>query len=284
VTCANADLDGSIHAKMCPHNPLGEARKVDAALLQLSTFAYPATCFAPSTQWYTRVDSPISTEVLGWYMPLKNQIRDHCPKSVIDVMQAVRRAARSRASRQYLRNLINGSNPIKLELGAGNKTGSNGWTTLDLALGSDICCNLAKGLPFPDNSVSDIYSSHFFEHLTYGEARTLMDDCMRVLKPEGRFSICVPNARLYLEAYFGERELTRNGYITYEPAFNHTTKIDYVNYVAYMNGQHKYMFDEENLVHLLQARGFKKVRVRGFDENLDMESRALESIYAEAYK
>jgi len=31
------------------------------------------------------------------------------------------------------------------------------------------------------------------------------------------------------------------------PAWNDTTKIDYVNYTAYMDNDHRYMFDEENL-------------------------------------
>jgi predicted SAM-dependent methyltransferase len=217
-------------------------------------------------------------------MSLKSQMKSYCPGFVIDLMKAIRQSLKQRSSRTRLRKLIDGMGPIKLELGAGNKTGANGWTTLDLALGCDICCNLAKGLPFPDNSVNDIYSSHFFEHLTYAEARTLMDECIRVLKPEGRFSICVPNARLYLEAYFRGDDLSGDGYITYEPALNRTTKIDYVNYVAYMNGQHKYMFDEENLVHLLKARGFRNVRLREFDKDLDLEMRIHESIYAEGFK
>ena len=70
----------------------------------------------------------------------------------------------------------------------------------------------------------------------------------------------------------------------YEPAFNHTTKIDYVNYIAYMNEDHKYMFDEENLTYLLEKRGFKDVRIRDFDPALDLKERECVSIYAEGHK
>ncbi len=70
----------------------------------------------------------------------------------------------------------------------------------------------------------------------------------------------------------------------YPPAFNHTTLIDYANFIAYMDGEHKYMFDEENLLHILKSNGFRNVRLRPFDPNLDLQERDFVSIYAEAEK
>jgi hypothetical protein len=51
-----------------------------------------------------------------------------------------------------------------------------------------------------------------------------------------------------------------------------------------MAGEHKYMFDEENLVFILKSKGFRNVRLREFDPSLDMPERDIESIYAEAEK
>jgi hypothetical protein len=51
-----------------------------------------------------------------------------------------------------------------------------------------------------------------------------------------------------------------------------------------MDGHHKYMFDEENLVYILISHGFKNVKVRDFDINIDMLDRDFESIYAIANK
>jgi hypothetical protein len=102
--------------------------------------------------------------------------------------------------------------------------------------------------------------------------------------PGGKFSICVPNARIWLEAYFKELPLDAGQFLQYSPAYNHTTKIDYVNYIAYMNEDHKYMFDEENLVHLLERRGFRNVRPRPFDPAIDLKERDRESIYAEGFR
>jgi hypothetical protein len=104
-----------------------------------------------------------------------------------------------------------------------------------------------------------------------------------VLVPGGKFLICVPNARIYLEAYAKGVPLDPS-YFTVEGAYNRTTSIDCVNYMAYMCGGHKYMFDEENLLYILRSKGFKNVRPRDFDPSLDLESRRYESIYGEGEK
>ena len=172
---------------------------------------------------------------------------------------------------------------IFIELGSGDRKGNNNWLTIDITKKCDIFWDLRNGIPFPNNSVNKIYSSHFFEHLTYQEGQKMLDECLRVLKPEGIFSICVPNARLYVDAYLSS-EFDTNKLIGHKPAFNNTSRIDYLNYTAYMDGEHKYMFDEENLIFILKSKGMKNVSIREFDPNLDLEVRDFESIYATAIK
>jgi predicted SAM-dependent methyltransferase len=217
-------------------------------------------------------------------MSLKRLLVSYCPSPVIAGAKRLHNRGRAISSRSYARRLLRGSQPISLELGSGSKRGSNGWTTIDMAPGCDLYCNLARGIPFPDGTVQNIYSSHFFEHLTYQQTQILLGECLRVMVPGGRFSICVPNARIYLEAYFRNLVLEEDRFLKYAPAYNRTTKMDYVNYVAYMDEDHKYMFDEENLVYLLERRGFKNVRMRNFDPELDLKERDCISIYAEGFK
>jgi predicted SAM-dependent methyltransferase len=217
-------------------------------------------------------------------MSFRSQVVARSPKVVINLARGIRHMERLGASRLIVRKLLKSGDPIKLELGSGKKRGANGWTTLDRTPGCDLYCDLAKGIPFPDQSVTAIYSSHVFEHLTYKEAQILLDECLRVLIPGGKFSICVPNARLYLSAYVNNRDITDERFFEYRPAYNRTTRMDYVNYVAYMDGEHKYMFDEENLVYILRQKGFKNARLRSFDKSLDREARDHESIYAEGFK
>lgn len=185
-------------------------------------------------------------------------------------------------SKQKIKHILKKGEEICLEMGA-DKKGSNGWLTVDLTRNCNIFWDLRRGIPFPNESVSKIYSSHFFEHLTFKEGQILLDECLRVLIFGGTFSICVPNAKIYIEAYL-KSELDLNRFGNHKPAYNNTTKIDYLNYIAYMDGEHKYMFDEENLLYILKAKGMKNVRIREFDPTLDLEKRHLESIYAIAEK
>ena len=61
-------------------------------------------------------------------------------------------------------------------------------------------------------------------------------------------------------------------------------KMDQVNYIAYMDQEHNYLFDKENLINTLKKIPFEKVNLRNFDESLDKKSRDSDSIYAVAIK
>lgn len=180
--------------------------------------------------------------------------------------------------------LLAGKSPIWLEIGAGPERKLPGWTTADLCEGCDLVIDLAKPLPFPDDSVDKIYSSHVLEHFYFSELARLVSECRRVLKPSGVFSASVPNARIYIEAYARPEAFDPAVYCRYEPAYNYNSKIDYLNYMAYMDGHHRYMFDEENIIAILGKTGFRNPRLRPFDDSIDMKQRDFQSIYVQAEK
>ena len=196
-----------------------------------------------------------------------------------EVLDVIDKARGRRRTRRAVDELLSSSQEIWLEIGSGRKFGADGWTTLDIGLECDLYWDLRNGIPLPNGTVSRIYSSHLFEHLTYSEGQALMAECLRVLRPGGEFSICVPNARLYLDAY-ARKERLREPFLGWTPAVQGQTLIDMVNYVAYMDGHHKYMFDEESLVARLQEAAFTDTRLREFDASVDSEGRDFESIYA----
>jgi predicted SAM-dependent methyltransferase len=211
---------------------------------------------------------------------LKRLIRTRFPFAVL-VAKASVSAVKHQLSKQKIRRLLSERSDLCLELGAGNKAGVGNWITVDVNKKCDLFWDLRKGLPFPSQSISRIYSSHFFEHLSFTEMQEFLQECRRALIPGGHFSICVPNARIFLEAYFQGSEARRD-LLEYQPACNHTTAMDYVNYIAYMAGEHKYLFDEENLLFILKAAHFRNVRSRQLDPALDLKQRDFVSIYAEA--
>src|SRR2546422_9080440 len=53
--------------------------------------------------------------------------------------------------------------------------------------------NFRHGLPFADDSVDYVYSSHLLEHLHRDDALRLLRDIHRILKPGAWVRICVPD-------------------------------------------------------------------------------------------
>jgi len=105
-----------------------------------------------------------------------------------------------------------------------------------------------------------------------------------LLVPNGELYVCVPNARLYIDAYVQGRDL-RDKNELYQPAVCDTdSHIDQINYAAYMGGEHKYMFDESNLKYLLNKSQFIDVSIRDNNYELDEIERSVDSLYIKARK
>lgn len=179
--------------------------------------------------------------------------------------------------------ILKKSKKILLEIGSGNKKGKNGWVTIDLH-GADIIHDLKKGIPLPEASVDEIYASHVLEHISFKDLIILLEEIHRVLKENGKFSVSVPDASLYIRSYVNMQKFLPEEEL-YQPAVVDTGSLmDQINYIAYMDQEHKYLFDKQNLVNTLKKIPFKKVELRTFDQNIDMKSRDFESIYAIAIK
>ena len=67
-------------------------------------------------------------------------------------------------------------------------------------------------------------------------------------------------------------------------AVNTNSKIDQLNYIAYLNGDHTFMFDEENIINILKMCDFNSVDFREFNPDIDHKDRDFESMYVQAYK
>lgn len=215
-------------------------------------------------------------------MSLREWVRRNVPFSTTVYEQAEHRMRR-RSSRSALASLEDSGAPLWLDLGGGARAGRDGWLNIDITRQCDIYWDLREGIPFPDGRVARLYSSHVLEHLTFRDGQALMREGLRVLQPGGSFSVCVPDAGMYIRAYAEGRQLPED-FFGWTPAVNGSTAIDMVNYTAYMDGHHAYMFDQENLVRRLELAGFERVTPREFDPTIDRPERDFESIYAIAHK
>ena len=177
---------------------------------------------------------------------------------------------------------------LRLQLGSGSQP-KPGWINVDLfAANADLALDVREDLPFPDNSVTFIYSEHLFEHLLYPtDARHLLREARRVLRPGGTISLVVPDCGNALkayargdESYFVEHDHLRS-YLREE----HPTLMHHVNYCFRQDELHRYGYDAETLGQVMRDAGFGEVRERPFDPLLDSEKRRVaHSLYMEGMK
>ena len=114
----------------------------------------------------------------------------------------------------------------------------------------------ARTLPYQDNSYDYIVASHFLEHLTSEEGLVFLQECHRVLKPDGVIRLAVPDAELLTKKYL-DNEL---GYFdeSNPDVAKATTSLLKLN--ALLWGGHKTIYDEWTLAHALQTTGFNPTR------------------------
>jgi predicted SAM-dependent methyltransferase len=198
-----------------------------------------------------------------------------------------------RALRERARHALPGSSQAAvkpharyLNLGCGPcGLASDDWLNVD---GSrmpsvDRTHDLTRPFPFPDARFEGVYSEHFFEHLTPGEAARFLGECHRVLRPGGVLRLSVPDGELYIRRYVDDPAwmLERRG----ESA---RTPMEVLNEVFRQRYEHQYIYDDETLALALRDAGFVDVTRAGFGEGLlpalqiDQPARSWESLYMEA--
>ena len=84
----------------------------------------------------------------------------------------------------------------KLHLGCGyiKRPIEDGWINIDIApeVKPDLIIDIEKGLPFPDNTFEEIYSSHCLEHIRPEHWRFVLAEIARVAKPGCIFELELP--------------------------------------------------------------------------------------------
>ena len=207
------------------------------------------------------------------------------------------RAAHDRQAQQRLAALTPPTGGWRLHLGAGGLR-LEGWLGIDADPEAELPLNLAGGLPFADASVRYIYAAHVLEHLYYpGEVQRLLAECRRVLQPEGRLRLVVPDIGQCLEAYAaGDSPFfaARRAHWPHWPA-GRTPLEDFLAYAGAGSdpGQalhaHKYGYDAQTLQAALQRAGFGQTERCAYTQGpepellLDAHSFAAQATHAQGH-
>ncbi len=112
---------------------------------------------------------------------------------------------------------------VRLDIGCG-RSKFKGTLGVDIVAlpGVDVVADLTRGLPFRDNSISEIYTSHTLEHVDNLPA--VMEELWRVCKPNALVHIWVPHASCPFVTWIDpthKRGMTIETFSYFNPATNH---------------------------------------------------------------
>lgn len=156
-----------------------------------------------------------------------------------------------------------------------------------------IRCDASKKLPYKNDSVYRIYSSHFLEHIPYEKGYKVLKECYRVLQSDGIMRLVVPDLLWHAERYVkGTQGLLNEKEIPFETE-THDIFLNTV-YGAYLKkkrygAEHCYMYDLPSIVSMLKNVGFQNIRKCQFRQGIDLElashdSRPEDSLHVEVRK
>lgn len=93
---------------------------------------------------------------------------------------------------------------LNIEFGCGEKPTKEGFKTCDIRNlpGVDYVCpawNIDQYVE--ENTVDEIFSRHFFEHLTFRQGEHLLQVWYKILKPSGRMEMMLPNMDFHINQW-----------------------------------------------------------------------------------
>jgi predicted SAM-dependent methyltransferase len=139
---------------------------------------------------------------------------------------------------------------MKLHLGCGKRDFGPDWISIDGGDFPHLHSHDITKLPFEDNSVDLIYSSHVLEYFDRTEVLDVLNEWKRVLKPNGTLRLAVPDFKSMVRLYLN------NGYPLESflgPIFGKMPMSEQTIY-------HKTTYDFDSLQKVLESVGFNNVK------------------------
>ena len=206
---------------------------------------------------------------------------------------------RSKLGRMFSRTLKLDRNNINyLNLGCGDSYKDN-FINVDFFGNNNFDYGMDLRFPYKieSKSIDGIFTEHTLEHLSHQEVDKTLSECYRILKPDAKIRIIVPDLSILIEKYSSNDDAWFQKWhdlVLKDPSrhymYKYFTKMFAINFTASYY-YHKSCWDFESLKKALTSQGF--INIKKCANNLgtpellidsDSEDRKLVSIYIEGKK
>ncbi len=191
-------------------------------------------------------------------------------------------------------NIPSGNNKLKLNIGSFTVMLHNGWINTDIVNLNDYAAqNQYKflqmdcrfPLPFENNTVDLIVSSHMLEHLDWNEGLNFLKECYRIMKPNATMRIAVPDTETLFQ-YYKTNKLEMLDEMNVTAAQN---KSQSFKLWSFLFDGHKIAYDFSSLEQIGNEAGFRVERKWFNQGNLEIIKETMDylpeiSIYVEMTK
>lgn len=171
---------------------------------------------------------------------------------------------RNKKIQRYLKN----HSPRKVQFGSGGNP-LKGFLNTDVF--GEIPIDITKKLPFNDQTVDLLYSSHVIEHIYLKKFKYFLRETHRILKENGVQVIQAPSLKrtakiMYCSGLEEEKQLILERHQSKHSRLGTSTPANYINNNIHLNYGHRYLYDEELIRHLATEAGYSRVTTIPWDE------------------
>ena len=98
-----------------------------------------------------------------------------------------------------------------MKLHIGGWEAKEGWKILNIQKRDnvDFVGDISDLSQFKDNSISEVYASHVFEHVKYIDVKKTLSGIYRILTSGGKFYISVPNMNVLFRQFLEKKNQTK---------------------------------------------------------------------------
>lgn len=156
------------------------------------------------------------------------------------------------------------NNVYKLHLGCGSNR-LQGWLNSDFSpqFPDVFALDVTQAFPIESETFDFVFSEHMIEHISLTQGMHMLEECYRILKPNGKIRVSTPDLAFLIDLYRSDKTPLQKAYIEWAtnlfspeaPMYADTYVIN--NFVR--NWGHTFIYDEKTLhLSLLNAR-FKNI-------------------------